>query len=109
MSEQWLLLKRGLFYRPNNCGYTGIRDEAGRYSREDADEHAAAGGIVMREADAPEFMPAAFTDLVINHLTDQRDTMVKTLEALRDDPAVPPWIQTLAKGTLSRVGGSQGG
>lgn len=29
------------------------------------------------------------------------DSMVKTLEALRDDPSVPAWIQTLVVGTLS--------
>lgn len=79
MVEHWLLLKRGLFYRPGNCGYTGIRNEAGRYSRKAADEHAAAGGRVMREADAPEFLPAAFDDLVIKHLTVQRDALVKAL------------------------------
>lgn len=79
MAEHWMLLKRGLFYRPNNCGYTGIRDEAGRYSKEDADNHLAAGGVAMREADAPEFLPAAFDDLVVKHLTAQRDALVKAL------------------------------
>lgn len=45
--------------------------------------------------------------IVIDHLSTrlrqaeaQRDRMKATLEALRDDPAVPAWIQTLATGTL---------
>ena len=29
--RQWLLMKRGLLWWPNHCGYTGIRDLAGRY------------------------------------------------------------------------------
>ncbi len=36
MGEQWLLVKRGLYYGPNNSGYTGIKDLAGRYDYEDA-------------------------------------------------------------------------
>lgn len=107
MAEDWVIIKRGLFFRPDSRGYTGIRDEAGRYTEEKARQHAEHGCGIMLASEAPEFMPAAFSDLVINHLSDQRDTMRKTLEALRDDPAVPPWIQTLAKGTLSRAGGSR--
>jgi len=80
MGEQWLLLKHGLFYRPDNKGYTGIRDEAGRYSRAEADQHSAAGGKVVREIDAPEFLPAAYNDLVIKHLMDQKAALVKALQ-----------------------------
>ena len=29
---KYLIMKRGVYYRPNNAGYTGIKDEAGRYS-----------------------------------------------------------------------------
>jgi hypothetical protein len=83
--DAWLLVKRGLFYRPNNSGYTGIRDEAGRYSRQDADEHMAAGGKAMREADAPEFMPGAYSDIVIKRLTEQRDEARVELARIRGD------------------------
>lgn len=82
MPENWLLIKRGLFYRPNNSGYTGIRDDAGRYSREDADKHMAAGGTAIRENDAPEFMPTAYSDIVIKRLIAQRDGLVKALEEI---------------------------
>jgi hypothetical protein len=46
--------------------------------------------------------------MVIEHLSKrlreveaERDRMKASLEALRDDPAVPPWIQTLATGSLT--------
>lgn len=84
MSDDWLLLKRDLFYRPNNCGYTGIRDEAGRYSYDRAMEHESAGGKVMLVSEAPEFLPAAYDDIVITRLTKQRDELVKALEFIRD-------------------------
>lgn len=51
----------------------------------------------------PSEADADFIVLAVNN----HDRMVATLEALRDDPAVPPWIQTLARGTLSGVGGSR--
>ena len=38
---------------------------------------------------------------------NNHEQMVQTLEALRDDPAVPAWIQTLATGSLSRVGNAR--
>lgn len=33
------LKKRGLWYRPKACGYTGNASEAGRYTREEAKQH----------------------------------------------------------------------
>lgn len=72
-SEQsWLIVKRGLFFRPDCQGYTGIRDKAGRYSYDFAKDYDRGECSIMREADAPEFMPAAFSDLVIKHLMGQR-------------------------------------
>lgn len=29
---EWLLVKRGLYYRPGSAGYTGRLDEAGRFT-----------------------------------------------------------------------------
>ncbi|MCK1322101.1 hypothetical protein IVA94_14615 [Bradyrhizobium sp. 156] len=84
IGDDWLLVKRGLFYRPNYMGYTGIRDEAGRYSGKAADEHMAAGGKAVREADAPEFMPEAYSDVVIKRLTEQRDDARAKLARIPD-------------------------
>lgn len=33
------LMKRGLWYRPNSCGYTDREEEAGRYTLEEAKRH----------------------------------------------------------------------
>lgn len=32
MSQQYLLMKRGLYWRPDGMGYTGAKISAGRYS-----------------------------------------------------------------------------
>lgn len=33
----YLIRKHGLWYRPNECGYTGSAIQAGRYTKEDAE------------------------------------------------------------------------
>lgn len=75
MSEQWVIIKRGLYYRDACKGYTGIRDEAGRYSHDFALRYAEHDDdiTIMPIDSAPEFMPAAHNDLVIKHLQKQRD------------------------------------
>ena len=35
----FFILKRGLYYRPNSCGYTSNPREAGVYSEQEAKEH----------------------------------------------------------------------
>jgi len=41
--RDWVLRKRGLFYRPDYCGYTSSIHDAGRYTEADAKERASAG------------------------------------------------------------------
>lgn len=41
--RDWVLRKRGYFYRPNSQGYTSSIHEAGRYTEAEAKEHAAEG------------------------------------------------------------------
>ena len=60
----WLFLieKNGLYYRPNACGYTGRKSEAGRYTLDDAAERAGPNGpegsqdgiVIWAEDEAPE-------------------------------------------------------
>jgi hypothetical protein len=85
MAEEYLIVKRGLYYRPDNCGYTGIRDHAGRYSLAEAQESVKPGnGVSMvRAADAPEFSAACFDDLARAHLASQRDAALKALKAAK--------------------------
>ena len=84
-AREYLLMKRGLYYRPDNMGYTGVREYAGRYLESDAcpDD----GVTAIHEDDAPEYSPACYDDLKIKRLQEQRgaqSTRIKELEeALR--------------------------
>lgn len=40
LKTEWLIRKGGYFYRPNFCGYTTSKHEAGRYTKEDAEREA---------------------------------------------------------------------
>lgn len=39
-ADDFLLIKKGYYYRPNNRGYTALKREAGRYTREQAEQKA---------------------------------------------------------------------
>lgn len=78
MSEQWLVLKRDLYWRPNDQGYTGIRDHAARYTYDEAKSRVgdgSSGVSMLKESEAPEFTGACFDDLARAHLLEQRDRM----------------------------------
>jgi hypothetical protein len=64
----YLLTKRGLYYGPNNQGYTGLRERAGRYFQSDADGLSGVGAI--HEDEAPEFAPACWQDVKVSYLQD---------------------------------------
>ena len=74
--RRFLLVKRGLYYRPDNCGYTGIKDRAGRYLESDA--MPLSGVTAIAEEDAPMFSSACFEDIKIDYLL----TKITDLEAL---------------------------
>lgn len=59
-AKQYLLVKRGLYYRPNNSGYTALKSDAGRYplSRACPD----AGITAVHEDLADEYAPATTPD-----------------------------------------------
>lgn len=60
MGEKYLLLKRGLFWRPNSQGYTALKSEAGRYSEEEALSRIHDGSpptITVLEKNAPSIAP----------------------------------------------------
>lgn len=61
MSEKFLLIKRGLYWRPDAQGYTGVKSEAGRYSCEEAVARCqrGCGAVTMiSEAVAPKYSVA---------------------------------------------------
>jgi len=81
MAEQkYLLVKRGLFYRPNAMGYTGFKAGAGRYletnAMPDSDVYA------VHEDLAPMFSAACFQDLQVSKLLEHVTQLSGALEAL---------------------------
>jgi hypothetical protein len=83
MAEEWLLVKRGLYYRPEGIGYTGIRDNAGRYSREEAESTIGPEVTMVRLEDAPEFTDACFEDLARDHLRKQLDAALALVATIK--------------------------
>ena len=86
----YLIVKRDLYYRPNSIGYTGIRDNAGRWPKAEAElmicPHE--GVTMIAESEAPEFTGACYDDLARKHLAEQRDALradVTSLAADRDE------------------------
>lgn len=43
--EVYLLKRNGLWYRPDACGYTSIISCAGRYTKDEAEDHCRASGV----------------------------------------------------------------
>ena len=84
--QHFLLQKRGLYYRTDSCGYTGIKDHAGRYLETDASPEN--GVTAIHEDEAADFSPACFDDLARAHLQDSIKHMAavkaELLEALRE-------------------------
>jgi len=53
MSDKYLLVKRGLYWRPYAHGYTGLKSEAGRYDYYSAVERINDDVTMTKESDAP--------------------------------------------------------
>ena len=89
MSDQFLIEKRGLYYRPEARGYTGLKREAGRYTLEEAAERVGPNGPdgpqdgmgMWREDEAPEFSSACAWDLKLVERT-RRETIQACREAV---------------------------
>lgn len=73
--ERYLVLKRGLYFRPNDCGYTGLKREAGRYRAAHADP--ASGELAVHEDEAPEYSPNCYEE---TKLAD-KDRQIAELQA----------------------------
>lgn len=85
-SDGYLLVKRGLYYRPNAMGYTGLKVNAGRYTRAQAEDHAdpISGVTVMHESIAPLIAPKCFDDVardyLLHRLTLVEEALTKIVE-----------------------------
>lgn len=84
--RSYLLMKRGLYYRPAPMGYTGIKDNAGRYTRDEAELRAdhASGVTMVHEEEADDFSPACFDDLARAHLVKKLEAREAELSRLRE-------------------------
>ncbi len=77
-APEYLIVKRGLYYRPNMSGYTGIKDNAGRYELKTAVRHArnADGVLVYHQDHCPPYTSACFDDLVQDHLNRRLSAII---------------------------------
>ncbi|MCB4862937.1 hypothetical protein K7W03_25475 [Sphingobium sp. PNB] len=80
--DRFLLVKRGLYYRPGNQGYTGIKDRAGRYPESDASPED--GITAIHEDDAPEYSQACFADLKEKHMLGKIAALEEEIKRLRE-------------------------
>ncbi|MCP1550650.1 MULTISPECIES: hypothetical protein [Methylorubrum] len=68
----YVLLKRGLFERPDHHGYTGVLRHAGRFSYKEASAYSGHGdGVTMMPAsEAPDYSPACWHETQVEDLLD---------------------------------------
>ena len=91
--RDYVLIKRGLYWRPGAQGYTGLLSEAGRYSAADAAAYAAHDNDSTRAwpaDEAREFAPACWQETMLAFRTRQRQTRPPpTLQQLRQMEQIP--------------------
>ncbi len=89
--ETYLLMKRGLYFRPKSAGYTGHKKEAGRFPASRGNP--AEGIIAIHEDEADDFAPAFSQEARIAEL-DREVLNLKADLAARD--ATPNIVRLLA-------------
>jgi len=95
-AEVWLILKRGYYYRPDNCGYTAIKSEAGRYSLEETAVHfpneSDSGLSFIHEDKADDYSPACDVITKLQHqnkiLRQERDELALVIMGGEDAPGL---------------------
>lgn len=115
----YVLIKRGLYWRPNAMGYTGVLAEAGLYTEAEASARSRPGedGVTMQLAsEATEFAPACWQETKIAVLSQQVAQLQADLIAARkerdealvrstEDEIASSWdqaISDLTKGMLAK-------
>lgn len=90
--QLFLIEKRGLYYRPNAAGYTGLKIDAGRYSFDEAVKRVGPNGpegpqdglAMWAEDEAPEFSPKCPWDVKIEGTIRSQAAQIATLEAEKE-------------------------
>lgn len=81
--DRYLLVSKGLYWRPDSRGYTGIRDEAGRYSHDIALNHERYGGTYYHEDVAPEVLPATYSDIKLEYYMTKSENLERKVEVAK--------------------------
>jgi len=80
----YLIMKRGLYYKPNSCGYTGVKDRAGRYSLTETAVHfpnvSDSGLSYIHEDEAPDYSEACWDDVKQEHIIEKKDAEILALK-----------------------------
>ena len=104
-SGMYLIEKRGLYYRPFSKGYTGIKAEAGQYTKKEADsiEDIEDGVFKIAFEDAPEFALNCCVEIKANFLLSERDALrakIAELEAQKPKVKRYAWRKAKYNGAL---------
>lgn len=96
MTTKYLLIKRGLYWRPDSCGYTGLKREAGRYDETDAscrchDEGTPFGVTMIAEEDAHYFSPSCPGDVKQREI-ERALLRALTMGAQLNTPDLLDWV-----------------
>lgn len=85
-TKAWVLMKRGLYWRENAQGYTGLRRDAGRYSDDEAAGYAdhGDGTTKMLWKDAPEIAPSCFDDIALAYYRDRAEAAESRVLSLEE-------------------------
>ena len=85
VERRYLLVKRGLYYAPDNMGYTGVKERAGRYTQADADFYADDDRVTaILEDEAPMFAPACWNEVKVEYLLAQIQSLTAQLTEARE-------------------------
>ena len=102
-NECYLIMKRGLYYKPNSSGYTGIKDYAGRYTLTDTalrfPNESHSGLSYIHESNAPEYSEACFYDLKLEHQLKKSIALVDAYRSVLQDIVA----KTRKRGTASHI------
>ena len=79
---RYLLVKRGLYYRPAARGYTGLKSEAGRYRACNAEPDA--GVTAVHENDAGDLSPSATVEHRLVHERNLKEEALYERDTLAD-------------------------
>ena len=89
--QMFLMVKRDLYEMPAHCGYTGVKDRAGRYTLAECAEFAPNkyspmqdGWYVIAEDDAPEYTNKCFWDIREAHLKEKLPGMQAEIERMHE-------------------------